>query len=66
MLRSCLNKDLKFEREPCGYLGEENFRQKEEPMQRSGGEPCVMCFRNGLEAGVYSCQRRQIKIQDTN
>lgn len=44
MLRSCLDKDLKLEGEPCGDLGEENLRQKQEPVQRSRGESVLRVF----------------------
>lgn len=44
MLRSYLDKDLKLEGEPCGDLGKENSRQKEEPVQRSQGENVLRVF----------------------
>lgn len=39
-ITSRLDKNLNFEREPCNYLGEENFRQREEQMQSSPGRVC--------------------------
>lgn len=44
LMRPCFNQNLKFEREPCEYLGEANFRLREGQTQSSRGQGVLHVF----------------------